>query len=65
MNGFINLLLKTRLMATSKPVRQGHKRYRKGKRVKAEAIKNAVSIDDKPAIVDRRERFGDWEIDTC
>ena len=36
-----------------------------GKRVKAEAIKNAVSIDDKPAIVDRRERFGDWEIDTC
>lgn len=45
-------------------LRQGHKRYRKGKRVKAEAIKNAVSIDERPAIVDSRERFGDWEIDT-
>ena len=45
-------------------LRQGHKRYRKGKRTKAEAIKNAVSIDDRPAIVDSRERFGDWEIDT-
>jgi len=45
-------------------LRQGHKRYRKGKRVKAEVIKNAVSIDDRPAIVDSRERFGDWEIDT-
>ena len=47
-----------------KHLRQGHKRYRKGKRVKAEVIKNAVSIDDRPAIVDSRERFGDWEIDT-
>ena len=47
-----------------KHLRQGHKRYRKGKRVKAKAIKNAVSIDDRPAIVDSRERFGDWEIDT-
>lgn len=45
-------------------LRQGHKRYRKGKRTKAEAIKNAVSIDDRPAIVESRERFGDWEIDT-
>lgn len=27
-------------------------------------IKNAVSIDDRPSIVDGKERFGDWEIDT-
>ncbi len=33
-------------------LRQGHKRYLKGKGTKAEAIKNAVSIDDRPAIVD-------------
>ena len=33
-------------------LRQGHKRYRKGKRTKAEAIKNAVSIDERPAIVE-------------
>ena len=37
---------------------------RKGKRTKGPAIKNAVSIDERPAIVDTRERFGDWEIDT-
>lgn len=47
-----------------KHLRQGHKSYRKGQRVKAEVIKNAVSIDDRPTIVDSRERFGDWEIDT-
>jgi IS30 family transposase len=45
-------------------LRQGRKRYRKGKRTKAEAIKNAVSIDERPAIVDTKTRFGDWEIDT-
>lgn len=45
-------------------LRQGHKRYRRGKRDKAPAIKNAVSIDERPQIVDSRERFGDWEIDT-
>jgi IS30 family transposase len=27
-------------------------------------LKNRVSIDDRPPIVDRRERIGDWEIDT-
>lgn len=47
-----------------KHLRQGRKRYRKGKRTKGPAIKNAVSIDERPAIVDTRERFGDWEIDT-
>ncbi|WP_123015133.1 IS30 family transposase [Vibrio zhugei] len=45
-------------------LRQGHKRYRRGKQEKAPAIKNAVSIDDRPSIVDSKERFGDWEIDT-
>ena len=45
-------------------LRQDHKRYRKGKRTKAEAIKNAVSIDERPDVVDTREGFGDWEIDT-
>ncbi|GAD91432.1 putative transposase [Vibrio halioticoli NBRC 102217] len=45
-------------------LRQGHKRYRKGLKDKAPAIKNAVSIDERPSIVDSRERFGDWEIDT-
>ncbi|MEZ9847683.1 IS30 family transposase, partial [Vibrio breoganii] len=45
-------------------LRQGHKRYRRGKKEKAPAIKNAVSIDDRPDVVDNRERLGDWEIDT-
>lgn len=27
-------------------------------------IKNAVSIDERPAIVDEKNRIGDWEIDT-
>lgn len=45
-------------------LRQGHKRYRRGKQNKAPVIKNAISIDERPSIVDSRERFGDWEIDT-
>lgn len=45
-------------------LRQGHKRYRRGKQDKAPAIKNAISIDERPSIVEDRERFGDWEIDT-
>ncbi|HIF9341168.1 TPA: IS30 family transposase [Photobacterium damselae] len=45
-------------------LRQGHKRYRKGGNVKAPTIKNAISIDERPLIVNSRERFGDWEIDT-
>ena len=47
-----------------KHLRQGHKRYRKGKGTKRCVIPNPVSIDDRTAIVDTRERFGDWEIDT-
>ncbi len=45
-------------------LRQGRKRYRKGQRTKAEVIKNKVSIDDRPVIVETKKRFGDWEIDT-
>lgn len=46
-------------------LRQGHKRYRRGRgKDKAPAIKNAVSIDERPNSVENRERFGDWEIDT-
>ncbi|KZN41028.1 hypothetical protein N475_01210 [Pseudoalteromonas luteoviolacea DSM 6061] len=45
-------------------LRQGHKRYRRGLKDKAPTIKNAVSIDERPVIVESRERFGDWEIDT-
>jgi len=44
----------------------------KGKRYRARGnkkdnrgqIKNAVSIDERPAIVDEKSRIGDWEIDT-
>ena len=42
-----------------KHLRQGRKRYRKENEPKGPAIKNAVSIDERPAIVDT-ERFGDW-----
>lgn len=45
-------------------LRQGHKRYRKGKNAKRSPIPNAVSIDERPSIVDTRERLGDWEADT-
>jgi IS30 family transposase len=45
-------------------LRQGHKRYRKGKHSKRSPIPNAVSIDERPSIVDTRERLGDWEADT-
>ena len=38
-------------------IRYGAKRHRRG------VIRNAVSIDQRPAIVDQRRRFGDWETD--
>lgn len=47
-----------------KNLRQGHKRYRKGKHKKRSPILNAVSIDERPQIVETRERLGDWEADT-
>ena len=28
------------------------------------SIKNRTSIDDRPEVIDNKERFGDWEIDT-
>jgi IS30 family transposase len=47
-----------------KALRQGHKRYRRGKNSKRAVIPEPRSIDERPAIVDTRERFGDWEVDT-
>ncbi len=45
-------------------LRQGHKRYRRSQHAKRSPIPNPVSIDERPAIVDTRERIGDWETDT-
>lgn len=47
-----------------KALRQGHKRYRRGVNTKRCVIPDPRSIDDRPDIVDSRERFGDWEVDT-
>ncbi|ROQ21974.1 IS30 family transposase [Gallaecimonas pentaromativorans] len=47
-----------------KALRQGHKRYRKGRHPKRAVIAERRSIEECPAIVDSRERFGDWEVDT-
>ncbi|ROQ25786.1 IS30 family transposase [Gallaecimonas pentaromativorans] len=47
-----------------KALRQGHKRYRKGRHPKRAVIAERRSIEERPAIVDSRERFGDWEVDT-
>jgi len=45
--------------------RQGKKRdkRRNGKSTRGQ-IKNRVSIDDRPKVVDDKSRIGDWEIDT-
>lgn len=42
--------------------RRYHKRYN-GKTTRGQ-IRNRVSIDERPAVVDERSRIGDWEIDT-
>lgn len=42
--------------------RQRKKRY--GSVDKRGQLKNRVSIDERPAVVDQRSRIGDWEIDT-
>lgn len=47
-----------------KHLRQGHKRYRRGKNGKRSVIPDPVYIDDRPAIVEERSRIGDWEVDT-
>jgi IS30 family transposase len=42
------------------------KKYRKryGSKKRTGSIKNRVPIDLRPVIVDRKERIGDWEVDT-
>lgn len=48
-------------------LRTGKKKYKKryGKHKNPKVIiKNKVSIDDRPEIINNKERYGDWEIDT-
>lgn len=48
-------------------LRTGKKKYKKryGKHKNRKIIiKNKVSIDDRPEIINNKERYGDWEIDT-
>lgn len=47
-----------------KALRQGHKRYRRGVNTKRNVIPDPRSIDERPEVVENRERFGDWEVDT-
>ncbi|WP_110457634.1 IS30 family transposase [Shewanella algidipiscicola] len=47
-----------------KQLRQSHRRYRKGNRAKRVIIPNRVGIEHRPAIVNKKKRFGDWEADT-
>src|SRR5690606_16521279 len=48
-----------------KHLRHQQKKFRKryGSQKSSGPIKNRRFIDDRPAIVDRKERIGDWEID--
>jgi IS30 family transposase len=46
-----------------KHLRQGKRRYRKGNGTKRGRIPDAVSIEQRPAVVDERSRLGDWEAD--
>ena len=42
-----------------------HKQKKRNRNGKAKiSIKNRVSIDKRPMIVNNKERFGDWEVDT-
>lgn len=43
---------------------RGKKRRRKGEEERRGKIKNARSIEERPSIVETRERLGDWEGDT-
>ncbi len=47
-----------------KQLRHGHRKYRKGSYAKRVIIPNRVGIECRPAIVDKKKRFGDWEADT-
>ncbi len=43
---------------------QKKRRKRYGSYERRGKLKNRVSIDERPAIVDTRQRLGDWEVDT-
>lgn len=47
-----------------KQLRHGNRTYRKGSRAKRVIIPNRMGIEHRPAIVDKKKRFGDWEVDT-
>lgn len=49
-----------------KYLRQGHRRHTYGYRGKAKyhRIRGVKSIEERPAVVDRKRRVGDWEMDT-
>lgn len=49
-----------------KHLRHGHKKYRKryGSKDHRGKIPNRVGIDKRPEVVNKKERVGDWEIDT-
>ena len=50
-----------------KHLRWSHKKRRKryGKRDRRGTIKDRISIDQRPAMVDQKTRVGDWELDTA
>ncbi|MBU2966363.1 IS30 family transposase [Amphritea atlantica] len=45
-------------------LRQGHKRDHRGKSCKRSPIEDSISIDERPIIVNTRQRVRDWEADT-
>ncbi|MFM2486203.1 IS30 family transposase [Celerinatantimonas yamalensis] len=47
-----------------KYLRHNGRRYRKGSRAKRVIIPNRIGIEERPEIVDTKQRFGDWEVDT-
>ena len=47
-----------------KQLRHSRRKYRKSSRAKRVIIPNRVGIERRPAIVDKKKRFGDWEADT-
>jgi len=47
-----------------KHLRHSRRKYRKGSSTKRVIIPNRVGIEHRPAAVDKKRRFGDWEVDT-
>ena len=47
-----------------KQLRHGRRKYRKGSRATRVIIPNRIGIAHRPATVDKKKRFGDWEADT-